>query len=75
MLILTIKTDQTTAEVGLYEDEQRLAYEAWEAHRELSVTVHTKIQELLTKNTKKLGAIFRESSFLKVLVVLQASLV
>lgn len=47
MLILTVKTDQPVAEIGLYEDSQQLYYEKWQAGRQLSNTIHSKIRELL----------------------------
>lgn len=47
MTILSIRTDNPEAELGLYEDTQQLAYATWTAHRELSVTIHRKIDELL----------------------------
>jgi tRNA threonylcarbamoyladenosine biosynthesis protein TsaB len=47
MLILTIRTDNPEAEIGLYEDEKQLAYETWHAHRELSATIHKKIADVL----------------------------
>lgn len=52
MIILTIRTDKPEAEIGLYDDEQQLAYEAWQAHRELSSTIHTKIRQLLKSQDK-----------------------
>jgi tRNA threonylcarbamoyladenosine biosynthesis protein TsaB len=52
MIILTIRTDKPEAEIGLYNNESQLAYKTWEAHRELSVTIHNKIEELL-KSQKK----------------------
>ena len=52
MLILTIRTDQPDAEIGLFDGETKLAYEVWPAHRELSNTIHKKIKELLTGQTK-----------------------
>lgn len=52
MIILTIKTDNPTAEISLYKDDSRLAHEAWQAHRELSETIHTKIEELLRGQQK-----------------------
>ncbi len=52
MLILTIRTDKPEAEVGLFNDRTQLAYETWHAHRELSVTLHRKIEELLKKQAK-----------------------
>lgn len=53
MLVLTIRTDNPEAEVGLYKDEKQLAYEKWPAHRELSNTIHTKIKELLAGQGKQ----------------------
>ena len=53
MLILTIRTDKPEAEVGLYEDDIQLAYESWQAHRELSVTIHKRIAELLKVQKKE----------------------
>ncbi|HLZ14368.1 MAG TPA: tRNA (adenosine(37)-N6)-threonylcarbamoyltransferase complex dimerization subunit type 1 TsaB [Candidatus Saccharimonadales bacterium] len=57
MLILTLRTDKPEAELGLYADHQKLAYELWEAHRELSVGIHTKIKALLQTQGKQLGGI------------------
>jgi tRNA threonylcarbamoyladenosine biosynthesis protein TsaB len=54
MVILTIRTDKPEAEVGLYEDQQQLAYEVWQAHRELSVTIHQKIKTILQEQDKRL---------------------
>ena len=47
MLILTLRTDEPEAEIGLFEDRNRLSYEKWEAHRKLAETLHQKITELL----------------------------
>jgi tRNA threonylcarbamoyladenosine biosynthesis protein TsaB len=47
MLILTIRTDKPDAEIGLYDDNQQLAYVTWTAHRELGKTIHCKLAELL----------------------------
>lgn len=47
MLILTLRTDRPEAEIGLYEDDKKLHYENWQAHRELAETIHTKIREQL----------------------------
>lgn len=55
MLILTIRTDKPEAELGLYDGQKQLAYATWHAHRELSVTIHRKIEELLSGQSKKLG--------------------
>lgn len=54
MLILTIKTDTQQAEVGLFEDHTQLAYEQWQAHRELSDTLHTKIVDVLMSANNRL---------------------
>lgn len=47
MLILTIRTDKPEAEIGLFNDQEKIAYEVWEAHRELSVSLHQKVEDLL----------------------------
>lgn len=47
MLILTVRTDKPLAEIGLYQDEQRLAYDSWQAHRQLGQTIHQRIRQLL----------------------------
>ncbi len=52
MIILTIRTDKPEAELGLFEDDTQLAYKTWQAHKQLSVTIHTKIKELLQQNLK-----------------------
>jgi tRNA threonylcarbamoyladenosine biosynthesis protein TsaB len=47
MIILSFKTDQKTAEIGLFNSAKKLEYAKWEAHRELSATIHKKIEEVL----------------------------
>jgi tRNA threonylcarbamoyladenosine biosynthesis protein TsaB len=47
MLILTLRTDKPEAEIGLFENEQQLAYETWQAHRQLAETLHLKIAKKL----------------------------
>jgi len=47
MIILTIRTDKPAAEIGLFEDNNSLAQETWEAHRSLAETIHGKIEALL----------------------------
>jgi tRNA threonylcarbamoyladenosine biosynthesis protein TsaB len=47
MLIVTIKTDQVLAEVGFFNDESKLGYQTWEAHRTLTDTIHVQIKKLL----------------------------
>lgn len=54
MLILTIRTDQQEAEIGLYDDQHKLAYQTWPAHRELGATIHKKIVEVLMSADKRL---------------------
>lgn len=46
-MILTIKTDQPAAELGLYDADQLVEVVRWEAGRQLAETIHTKIDELL----------------------------
>lgn len=52
MLILTLRTDKPEAEIGLYDDAKQLAYETWEAHRQLSETIHSKLRDLLIGHDK-----------------------
>lgn len=47
MLILTIRTDKPESEVGLFDDNSKLAYETWHAHRQLAETIHIKLKQLL----------------------------
>jgi tRNA threonylcarbamoyladenosine biosynthesis protein TsaB len=47
MIILTIRSDKPAAEIGLFDDNNQLGYEIWEAHRALAETIHTKIETLL----------------------------
>lgn len=47
MYILTIRTDQPEAEIGVFNGQTQLAYETWQAHRQLAETIHQKIAELL----------------------------
>jgi tRNA threonylcarbamoyladenosine biosynthesis protein TsaB len=54
MLIITIRTDKPDAELGLYDGQQQLKYETWPAHRELSTTIHQKLDELLASQDKKI---------------------
>lgn len=48
MIFLTIRTDKPEAEIGLFDGDKQLAYEKWQAHRELAETIHHKIADLLT---------------------------
>src|SRR5579875_3211990 len=47
MNILILRTDKPQAEVGLYKDEEKQKYISWQADRQLSITIHKKIEELL----------------------------
>lgn len=55
MLILTIRTDKPEAEIGLFDDDKKLAYETWQAHRQLAETIHLKIKELLESQKHSLS--------------------
>jgi tRNA threonylcarbamoyladenosine biosynthesis protein TsaB len=57
MIILTIRTDKPEAEVGLFDDEIELKYISWHAHRELSLTLNQKIDEVLAAAGKQLADI------------------
>ena len=47
-MTLTIRTDKPEAEVGLFfRAGQERQYTKWQAHRELSKTIHIKIEQLL----------------------------
>ena len=47
-MILTIRTDNPEAEVGVYDaNGNKQAYETWHAHRELEATLLKKIEEVL----------------------------
>lgn len=50
MIILSLRTDQPEAEVGLYENDQQITYHSWQAHRQLAETIHQQILKLLKKN-------------------------
>lgn len=47
MLILTLRTDNPQAELGLFDGEKELVYKKWQAHRQLAETLHKEITELL----------------------------
>jgi tRNA threonylcarbamoyladenosine biosynthesis protein TsaB len=57
MLILTFRTDKPEAEIGLFEDSRQSAYETWQAHRQLSETIHKKLDEVLKNQNKELQGI------------------
>ncbi len=57
MIVLTLRTDKPEAEVGLYQDGKKIAYETWLADRQLTQTIHLKIQEILNKSSTELGEV------------------
>jgi tRNA threonylcarbamoyl adenosine modification protein YeaZ len=52
VLVITIRTERPEAEVGLFDGHTQLAYKTWQAHRQLSDTLHTKIKDLLDSQGK-----------------------
>lgn len=52
MLIITLRTDKPEAEIGLYDDEKQLSYVSWQAHRQLSETIHIKIKQQMESANK-----------------------
>lgn len=47
-MILTVRTDNPEAEIGLYfRAGQKRQYKKWQAHRQLSETIHKEIAQLL----------------------------
>ncbi len=52
MLILTLRTDKPESEIGLFDDQTRITYETWQAHRQLAETIHYKIAALLEAQDK-----------------------
>ena len=54
MLLLTVRTDNPEAEIGIMDDTTVLDSLSWQAHRQLAVTIHRKIDEVLQRNTKSL---------------------
>jgi tRNA threonylcarbamoyladenosine biosynthesis protein TsaB len=54
MITLSLRTDNPEAEVGVYDNEKQLNYITWQAHKELSVTLNAKIDEILSKLSKEI---------------------
>lgn len=54
MLILTVRTDQPEAELGLFENKAKLAYSVWPAHRRLAETIHAQIKEIMESQNRRL---------------------
>ncbi len=57
MIILTLRTDKPEAEIGLFDNEHQLAYESWQAHRQLAETIHVQIAKNLQFASKDWGDI------------------
>ncbi len=57
MTVLSIKTDNPQAELGLYIDSKQIGKIEWQAHRQLAETIHKKIEELLHSTNKRLDDI------------------
>jgi tRNA threonylcarbamoyladenosine biosynthesis protein TsaB len=52
-MILALRTDKPEAELYLYEHNNLVAKEVWEAHRELADTLLSKIREILKNSNLK----------------------
>lgn len=57
MIILSLRTDKPESEIGLFEYENQIAYEVWQAHRALAETIHLKIKLVLEANNLSLNDI------------------
>lgn len=57
--MLAIRTDNPVSELYLYDSNKLLGEIKWEAHRTLAVTIHEKINELLTVQGLSLYSITR----------------
>lgn len=55
MVVLSIRTDNPTAEVGVFDNDVQIAYETWEAGRSLSTQLHGKIESVLQGQGKALS--------------------
>lgn len=55
MLILTLRTDKPEAEIGLFNDDEKLTYVTWPAHRQLAETIHAKLKESLESQSLELS--------------------
>lgn len=49
MKILTLRTDNLTAEVGIYNGIEKQKYVTWQAHTKLTKTLNLKISQVLTQ--------------------------
>ena len=57
MIILAIRTDKPEAELYLLDDSKILQTIEWQAHRQLSETIHLKIKEILNKSSKSMESL------------------
>jgi tRNA threonylcarbamoyladenosine biosynthesis protein TsaB len=57
MIILSIRTDKPEADIALHQAGKELASKQWLAHKQLSSSIHTSIQELLKKSELDWGHI------------------
>jgi len=55
MIILAIRTDKVEAELCIFDDEKKLDFLTWQAHRILAVTLNKKISDLLRKSDMSLN--------------------
>jgi len=46
MIVLAIRTDKPQAELYLYDGKKELGKARWQAHRELSATIHKRIDKI-----------------------------
>jgi len=53
-MILTLRTDNPEAELGLYDGDRQVAYFSWQAHRQLAETIHRRLEELLSSQSMTL---------------------
>lgn len=51
MLAVGIRTDKPQAELYLYDRAEQLGQLKWQAHRELSTTIHVQIEKLLNRSS------------------------
>jgi tRNA threonylcarbamoyladenosine biosynthesis protein TsaB len=54
-MILTLRTDKPESEIGLYDGDKQVAYESWQAHRQLAETIHVKLKDILASKGKALS--------------------
>lgn len=54
MIVLTLRTDNPDAELGIFEDTDEIVYETWPAHRQLAETIHQKLADMLEAQGKTL---------------------